>query len=315
MQVRAFVRKLVGEVSDDDVVDVAAMMSHYAIFALFPMLLFVITIGLLVVPASVLQEGVAMATATLPPDVGTMIGEQVGRMQQTAGAGFALLGAVLALWGASRGANALGFALNRVHGKKESRPWWKRQLLAVAVTLVVALIMITAMSLLLVGPAGQAVADRFGLGGAFGVLWGIGRWLAAGFLVMLTWAILYRFMPDTHAPFRIFTPGAAIGVLLWLGISQAFAFYLARFGDYEATYGTLAGVIVFMTWLWLSNIALLLGAEINDVLADLRQEVSPAAAQLAHETAPPLRPGVDPGPEPEAEPAHGPPGRPVPSPG
>ena len=89
------------------------------------------------------------------------------------------------------------------------------------------------------------------------------------------------FLPDTDAPFRVFTPGAITGVILWLAISYAFGVYLGHFNSYEATYGALGTAIIFLTWLWLSNIALLFGAEINDVLADLRAHEDPAAARLA----------------------------------
>jgi membrane protein len=88
--------------------------------------------------------------------------------------------------------------------------------------------------------------------------------------VTVVWAVLYKFLPDTNAPFRVFTPGAVIGVLLWLGISFGFGIYLGHFNNYTTTYGALGGGIIFLTWLWLSSIALLFGAEINDVLAHLR---------------------------------------------
>ena len=87
---------------------------------------------------------------------------------------------------------------------------------------------------------------------------------------MFVWAIVYKFLPNTDAPFRVFTPGAFVGVLLWLGISALFGLYLSHFNSYEATYGALGGAIIFLTWLWLSNIAMLVGAEINDVLADIK---------------------------------------------
>lgn len=267
MKAREFPRKLFAEVWNDDVLDVAAMMTYYAIFALFPMLVFGITIALLIVPPEVIQETVGLATAALPNRIATVIAEQVERMQAAAGAGFAVGGALLALWGASRGTAALGNALNRVYRKKETRPWWRRQLIAVAVTVGVALLVIGALVLLAIGPvAGYPLV----------------RWIGAALLMALVWAILYKFLPDTDAPFRVFTPGAAIGVVLWVAVTQGFAFYLDRFAAYEATYGTLAGVIIFLFWLWLSNLALLIGAEINDVLADARKDSSDAAAQLAH---------------------------------
>jgi uncharacterized BrkB/YihY/UPF0761 family membrane protein len=93
--------------------------------------------------------------------------------------------------------------------------------------------------------------------------------------------MLYKFLANTDAPFRIFTPGAILGVAAWLGISALFGVYLGHFNSYEATYGTLGGAIIFLTWLWLSNIAILVGADVNDVLASMRADTDPAAAQLA----------------------------------
>jgi len=178
------------------------------------------------------------------------------------------------LWGASRGASSLMGALNAMYNHRETRPWWKRQLIAIAVTLGLAAAVVTALALLVVGPAaGHWLADRFGLGDAFDVAWNTGRWVGAGLLVIVVWAVVYKFLPDTKAPFRIFTPGAVVGVLLWLGISYGFGFYITRINNYAATYGALGGAIIFLTWLWLSNIALLFGAEINDVLCQLRGTV------------------------------------------
>jgi membrane protein len=203
---------------------------------------------------------------------------------KSAHAGFAIGGAALALWGASRGASSLIGALNAMFNRRETRAWWKRQLIAIGMTLGLAILVVLALGLLVVGPAaGHWIADRFGLSGAFDTGWNVGRWIGAGLLVMVVWAALYRFLPDTDAPFRIFTVGSVTGVLLWLGISYGFSFYLGHFNNYTTTYGALGGGIIFLTWLWLSNIALLFGAEINDVLAQIRRDTSPAAAVLADE--------------------------------
>jgi membrane protein len=279
-----FVKRLVHELLNDNITDIGAMMAYYAILALFPMLVFVVTLALLVLPDETVMQGLAMATRAMPFSARDVLTGQVTSLMKGAHAGFAVGGAALALWGASRGASTLTGALNAMFNKKETRPWWRRQLLALGMTLAVALVVILALGLLVVGPAaGHWLADRFGLGDAFDVGWNIGRWVGAGLLVMLVWALLYKFLPNTKAPFRIFTPGAIIGVLLWLGISYGFGFYLARFNSYTTTYGALGGGIIFLTWLWLSNIALLFGAEINDVLADMRKHTSLAAAVLADE--------------------------------
>jgi len=259
------------------------MMAYYAVLALFPMLVFVVTLAMLVLDQSTVQQGVAMATEAMPASTRALIAQQVDHFMETAGAGFAIGGAALALWGASRGATGLTSALNAIYNKRESRSWLRRQITAIAVTFVVALFVVLALVLLVAGPfVGHWVADRFGLGHAFDVAWGIGRWVGAGLLVMLVWAICYRFLADTDAPFRVFTPGAFAGVLIWVGISLLFGFYLGHFDSYEATYGALGTGIIFLTWLWLSNIAMLFGAELNDVLADFRKHESAAAAKLAH---------------------------------
>ncbi|MEJ7604550.1 MAG: YihY/virulence factor BrkB family protein [Kofleriaceae bacterium] len=309
---RFFKQLIVGAI-DDNITDVGAMMAYYAVLALFPMLVFVITLGMLVLDHDTILQGVAMATQTMPFTTRQLIATNVMSFVNTADAGFAIGGAALALWGASRGTAALGGALNTMFKKKETRSWIRRQLLALGVTAAVALMVVCALALLVAGPTiGHWATDRFGLGEAFDLGWNIGRWVGAGLLVMTVWAILYRFLPNTKAPFRIFTPGACIGVILWLGISALFGLYLSHFDSYEATYGALGGGIIFLTWLWLSNVALLFGAEINDVLADFRKGHSRAAAQLAAETDPAAHnllqktPEVEPAPvsavEPEVEP-------------
>jgi membrane protein len=285
-KIKRFFVGLYHAITDDNVTDVAAMMAYYAAFALFPMLVFIVTLTLLVLPADVLHQGLAMVTAAMPRAIGDLMGQQVDRMAKAASSGFAIGGAVLALWSASRGAASLSGALNRMFQKKEHRSWIKRQLIALGLTFAVAILVVIALGLLFLGPTiGHAIIDRFGEGGLFDRAWSIGRWIGAGLIVMFVWALLYKFLPDTDAPFRIFTPGAIFGVLLWLGISYLFSLYVSYHDTYEATYGTLGGAILFLTWLWMSNLSILIGAEINDVLADMRKHADPAAAELArHET-------------------------------
>ena len=282
MQVRRFCKLLGQKVAHDDIVDVGAMMAYYAILAMFPMLVFVLTLAMLVLPRSTVDQALGMASATLPADVAALLVVRVRAATEAAGTGVAVTGILLALWGASGGSVSLMTALNRVYQKRETRSWMRRHLIALGLTLGVAVLMVFALGLLVIGPiAGQWVANRLGLGPEFHTAWTIARWIGAGLLVMIVWALLYKFLPDTDAPFRIFTPGAVVGVLLWVGISYAFGVYLSNFNRYEATYGALGGAIIFLTWLWLSNLTLLFGAAVNDVLADLRAHDDPGAAQLA----------------------------------
>ncbi len=279
-----FLKALGSAVYQDNIDDAGAMMAYYAVLALFPMLVFIVTVALLVIDPTTIHQGVLMATTAMPETFRVVISQQVTQLIDNAGTNFAIGTALFALWGASRGASALGGALNRMLGKQETRGFFKRQLISIAVTFAVALLVIAALGLLVIGPAlGHYFADRFELGDAFDTAWNIGRWAGAGLLVMFVWAALYKWLPNTNAPLRVFTPGAIVGVLLWLGTSALFGLYLSTWGSYEDTYGALGGAIAFLTWLWLSNISLLFGAEINDVLADFRKHRSAAAAQLADE--------------------------------
>ncbi|HSN28488.1 MAG TPA: YihY/virulence factor BrkB family protein, partial [Kofleriaceae bacterium] len=254
MKARRFVKSFATQFMDDNVPDAGAMMAYYAVMALFPMLIFVLSLALLVIPTDTVRQGLAMATETMPPSVRDVIAGRVDALIHASGAGFAILGVVVALWSASRGAVSLMAALNTVYNKKETRSWLRRQLIAIGVTVAVALIAVVALALLVAGPyVGAWLGERYGLGAQFDTIWNIGRWVGAGVLVMFVWAIAYKFLPNTDAPFRVFTPGAVIGVLLWLGISALFGLYLSHFNSYEATYGTLGGAIIFLTWPWLSN--------------------------------------------------------------
>jgi membrane protein len=277
-----FVKQLGKAAWDDNITDVAAMMAYYAVLALFPMIVFIVTIALLVLDPTTVHQGVLMVTEAMPESTRIFISNKVTNLIDAAGAGFAIGSVAFALWGASRGASALGCALNTIYNKTETRGFFHRQLISIAVTVGVAILMVIALSLLVVGPAaGHWFADRFGLGDAFDTAWSVGRWVGAGVLVMFVWAVVYKFLANTDAPFRVFTPGAFVGVILWLGISALFGVYLGHFNTYDATYGALGGAIIFLTWLWLSNMALLFGAEVNDVLADFRKHESDAAAQLS----------------------------------
>ena len=270
-----FARRFKDEVKRDRLGDIAAMLTYYALFALFPMLIFVIIIALLVVPSDVLAQGTAMATQAMPHKGAQLIQAEVARMQQMAGGGLALGSAAVALWGASRGSLSLGRALNRVYDHEETRPWWRVQLTGIAVTVAVALLLVAALALLVAGPVvGHFLAQHIGMSSVFHWVWLVVRWVGAALLVMFIWALLYKFLPDTRAPLHVFSTGALVGVILWIAISVLFAIYVQNFGSYDRVYGALGGVVIFLTWMWLSNVAMLAGAEVNDVLDRDRRTVS-----------------------------------------
>jgi membrane protein len=270
LSVRIVVRKLGHALVRDAIDDVGAMMAYYAILAVFPMLLFVVTLAVLLLPPYVIDKGIRLALEGTPGGARSLFASQVTSLTQHARAGWAFGTVIVAVWSASRGASGLMFALNRLFGKSEKRSWLHRQAIAIALTVGLAVLVVMALALLVAGPMiGRVVADQFGLGEAFDIGWGLGRWVAAGFLVMLVWALAYRFLPDTDAPFRIFTPGAVLSVILWLVISELFWRYLAQLTSYGAIYGAFGSAVILLTWLWLSAMSLLFAAEINEVLADV----------------------------------------------
>ncbi|MEZ4365212.1 MAG: YihY/virulence factor BrkB family protein [Kofleriaceae bacterium] len=264
---------------DEGLDDLAAMMTYYAVLALFPMLVFVVTLALLLVPTETLQAGVAAISAPLPGGIRALLHDQVSRLAGQAGAGFAFGSALVALWGASRGASALGVTLDRIDGVETSRAWCRRQVRAITVTIGVAALLLTAILLMVFGPVmGRALARWLEVGAWFPVVWTVGRWLLAGATMMLVWAVIYRFLSSQPGPFRLITPGAIIGVLLWFAASWGLTFGLRIAGSFEATYGALAGVVVFLIWLWLSNLALLIGARIDRAVSTRwsRAQASPS---------------------------------------
>jgi membrane protein len=274
MTLRAFFRRLWAGLVADNVDDLGAMLAFYAVLALFPMIVFVVMLTLLALPASAITQGVEMIAPAMPRSSYQLIGEQVVRMQDaTTATGFLIGGAALALWGASRGVSSLMLALDRMMSLEETRGWFKRQGIAIAVTLGVALLAVGAMGLLFVGPsAGHWAADRWGLGADFDVAWTIGRWLGAAALALGVCVVIFRVLPNWRASTRDVLPGAVVAMALWLGISKVFGLYVDLAGSFDRTYGTLAGVIVFLIWLWLSAMALLVGAEVNQVLVEHKKE-------------------------------------------
>ncbi len=266
-----FLRRLGHAVTRDAIDDVGAMMAFYAILAVFPLLFCVTTVAALVLPTHALAEGARLALAPAPGITGDLIESQVAAVSSHAHAGFAFGTVLLAVWGASRGASGVMLALNKLFGRVETRSWIHRQVIAVALTVGLAFLLALVLGLIVAGPIlGRIIAHWLELGSAFEIGWTIARWLVAGLLLLVVWALAYRFLPDTDAPFRIFTPGAAVSVALWLAISRLFGVYLDHFGSYSPIYGALGGAVIFLTWLWLSSMSLLLGAEINVVLAEVR---------------------------------------------
>lgn len=265
--------------------DLAAMLTYYAIFALFPFVLFLVTMTLLVLPKDVLEQAFRMLAFALPGTVSAFALEQLKHFESAAGGGFAAVGLLLAIWGASRGTAGLTTALNSIFEVRETRSWLRVQLICIATTLLAACLVLVAFALLIFGPmVGHFLMDRFWLGPVFDLAFSIGRWVGAALLILAVRGLLFYFLPNTpKRRFPLFTLGSLVGAALWLTASRGLVLYTDNFANYDKTYGTLGGVIVFLTWLWISCLMLLLAGEIDVAIDKLRHPPAEETA-IAKET-------------------------------
>jgi membrane protein len=257
-------RKTVREFSADNCLDLAAGLTYYSILAIFPALLVLVSLLGLIGRD---QQGLASLTqiaGELSPSATLTVQGVLQQITSSRATGFAVvIGTLAAWWAASGYVGAFGRALNRIYGIPEGRPFYKlRPVMLIITLLVVFLAALVALGLVISGPVAQAVGNALGLGNTATTIWNIVKWPAMILVVIFVVAILYYATPNVRQPrFRWISVGAAIGVVSWIIASVAFGFYVANFGNYNKTYGSLAGVIVFLLWLWLTNMALLFGAE------------------------------------------------------
>ncbi|MFP3714479.1 YihY/virulence factor BrkB family protein [Puerhibacterium sp. TATVAM-FAB25] len=261
-------RTTIREFSRDQCLDLAAALTYYAVLATGPALLALVSLlGLLGNGEQMVDQVLTTLGGVLPEDVLKIITPLVENAAGGGGrAGLALvLGVALALWSASGYVGAFGRAMNRVYEIDEGRPVWKLRPVLLLVTLVgiiIAAVVVAAM--VLSGPLAQAVGEAIGLGSTALTVWNIAKWPVILLLVVLLVAILYHSTPNVRQPkFRWISLGAIVAIVVWILASAAFGFYVSQFGNYGATYGTLAGIIVFLLWLWITNLALLFGAELD----------------------------------------------------
>ncbi|WP_328812602.1 YihY/virulence factor BrkB family protein [Rhodococcus sp. NBC_00297] len=268
-------RKTAREFSKDQCTDLAAALTYYAVLSLFPALLAVVSL------LGVFGQGERTVTAVLdivsdlgPSSAVDTLRGPVEQLVQAPTAGLALIiGLAGALWSASGYVGAFGRAMNRMYEVDEGRPIWKLRPVMLVVTLV-GLICIAAAGLMLAvsGPVATAVGDAIGAGDTALTVWNIARWPVVLALIVLAVAILYYATPNVQQPkFRWISTGAGMAIVVWILASVLFGFYVANFSSYNKTYGSLAGVIIFLLWLWITNLALLFGAELDSELERGRQ--------------------------------------------
>ncbi len=268
-------RKTLSEFSDDQCTDLAAALTYYAVLALFPAAIALTSIlGLVGQGTSAVDEVLKILEQIGAGSVVDSIGPTLRELSSSQSAGLAfVLGLAGALWSASGYVGAFGRAMNRIYEKGEGRPVWKlRPAMLLLTAVLVVLVAAVLAALVLTGPAAQAVGDSIGVGDTAVTVWNIAKWPVLLVIVMLIVALLYFFTPNVKpTSFRWISVGAVVAILVWVLASVAFGFYVANFSSYDKTYGALAGVIVFLLWLWITNIALLLGGELDAELERGRQ--------------------------------------------
>jgi membrane protein len=259
-------RRTVREFRADNLTDWAAALTYYAILSIFPALLaFVSILGL--IGSSATQPLLDNLSSLAPGPAKDILTSALKNLQKSQGAAGILfvVGLAGALWSASGYVAAFMRASNAIYDVGEGRPIWKTLPTRVLTTLVLLLMLaMVAVAVTVTGPLAKHVGDVVGVGSAAVTAWDIAKWPVILVVVMMMFAILYWASPNVkHPRFRWVSPGGIAGVLLWIISSAAFAFYVANFASYNKTYGALGGVIVFLVWLWISNVAILLGAEFN----------------------------------------------------
>jgi membrane protein len=258
------VRRTVRESINDNCLGMAAQLAYYFFFGLFPALLFLIAIASYFPLENLIDDMFAMLGGIAPPEVLSIITDQIRKISEGEQGGLLTLGMLLTLWSTSAAMTAISDTLNRAYDIEEGRPWWKVRLTAIGLTVGVALFILVSFALILMGPTlAQWIADTTPLGNVFVWTWTILQWPLVFLLVSTAIGIVYYFAPDAEQDWVWLTPGSISATVLWLAASLAFKLYIVNMGSYTETYGAIGGVMVLMLWFYISGLVLLAGAEMN----------------------------------------------------
>jgi len=257
-------KRTIAEVSADNCLGLAAQLAYYFFLALFPALLFLVSLISFVPVDNLMDTLMTTLGRVAPPDVLSILRDQIMKIADGQNGGLLTIGMLGTVWSTSSGMTAIADSLNQAYDIQESRPWWKVRLIAIGLTIGLAIFILVSTVLVVAGPTlAEKVADWFDLGAAFVWTWKILQWPVVFALVSMGIAAIFYFAPDAEQEWIWITPGSIVATLLWLAVSLVFKFYVARFTSYNATYGTIGGVIVLMLWFYVSALAVLVGAEMN----------------------------------------------------
>jgi membrane protein len=269
------------EWKEDKLTDVAGSLVFFGVLALFPFVLFLVTLAGLVLKPEQVDAFIQQIGQFAPREAVNIIAAQIQDIRRSSNGGLLTIGFVGAIWSASGGVGSLMEALNDVYGVEDKRPFWKKRLIAIGTTIGAgAMVLLAALVAVAAAPLAELLPQPF----STLITWA--RLPVAGLIMMFTWACLYYFLPDVEQRFKFITPGSVVGVLLWVLASWLFSLYVTKFGSYNKTYGAIGGVIVMLMWMWISTIVLLLGAEINAIIEHLSPEGKKTGAKSMADTGP-----------------------------
>ena len=270
------------ETTEDDISARSASLAYYFILAVFPAMLFVLSVvGLLTPAGSQWQASLFTTLARVMPDSAfDLVQKTFKEVARASGAGKAAFGILGALWAASQGVTAVMRSLNIAYEVSERRPWWKQKVVALGLTLGISVLVLGALGLMLFGaPAARSLAAHLGLGHSLVIAWHLVQWpLVLGFM-FAAFAVTYYFAPHLKSPeWHWITPGSVTGLTCWMLASFALKTYLHFFNSYSKTYGSLGAVIILLLWLYMTGFSILLGGEVNSEIekATVAQEQEPS---------------------------------------
>jgi membrane protein len=262
-----FGKRLYRKYSTDAVSGSAAAVSYYFLFSFFPFLLFVTALVAYLPLATPVEHFLDRVRPVMPAQAMVLLDTHLRDLISRERPHLLTLGLLGSFWSASRGVDAVRHALNLAYGVEESRPLWKTELLAWGTTIAGALLVLVAASALIAGGGvGPWIAGKLGIRSGFLSVMRWLRWPVLGATFMTATGLAYRFLPDVEQRLRFIAPGAAAGALAWVLATWGFGQYVAAFGHYDVTYGSLAGVVILLTWLYLSGFITVAGGELNAVM-------------------------------------------------
>jgi len=258
------IKGTVKESIQDDIAGIGAQLAYYFFLSLFPALLFLVALASFFPLYNFNDELMQMLGPIAPREVLTLLQDQLTSLSNKGNGGLLSLGLLMALWSSSAAMVSIIDAMNRAYDIEDSRPWWKRRLIAIALTVGLAMFILTSFALVVAGPwFADFLGRTFGLAPIFTWSWKILQWPIVFLLTSTGFGLVYYFAPDADQEWVWITPGALTGTLLWLLASLVFRFYVVNFGNYEEAYGTLGAIILTLLWFYITALAMVVGAELN----------------------------------------------------